>query len=304
MSFSQDARATLNHLKEVPAGSFRFVALDVETANADASSICQIGLACVQRDNEIQSFSMLVNPCARFEAFNVQLHGIGPEAVADAPVFSDALEQILPLLAAHNLIQHSSFDQKAIAAACRANGLPTPNLRWDDSVKIARRAWPELKGNGGHGLANLKNVLGLEFLHHDAGEDARAAAQVVLHAEERLGVTFEDLLTPVAKVRSATKPKLEANPEGRWFGAIAVFSGQLEMPREKAANLAAKAGMTVRPRVTRQTTHLVVGDDFMPLFTENDNRSKAEAFSEQSDQIQILSEEEFRRLLIAAGLKL
>jgi hypothetical protein len=33
---------------------------------------------------------------------------------------------------------------------------------------------------GGHGLANLKEHLGLEFCHHDAGEDVRASASVVL----------------------------------------------------------------------------------------------------------------------------
>jgi DNA polymerase-3 subunit epsilon len=54
-------------------------------------------------------------------------------------------------------------------------------------VTIARKAWPEWLGQGGHGLAHLKKQLALEFQHHDAGEDARAAAQVVLLAEERLG---------------------------------------------------------------------------------------------------------------------
>lgn len=42
------ARPALSHAVRVPEGSFRFVALDVETACSDAASICQIGLACVQ----------------------------------------------------------------------------------------------------------------------------------------------------------------------------------------------------------------------------------------------------------------
>ena len=40
-----------------------------------------------------------------------------------------------------------------------------------------------MKGNGGHGLGKLKQVLNLDFHHHDAGEDARAAAMVVLRAQ-------------------------------------------------------------------------------------------------------------------------
>ena len=79
--------------------------------------------------------------------------------------------------------QHSGFDRSAVKAACGNCGLPIPEWNWRDSVHVARAAWPELRGNGGHGLASLKQYLGLEFEHHDAGEDARAAAEVVLLAE-------------------------------------------------------------------------------------------------------------------------
>lgn len=180
----------------IPEGDFRFIALDVETACGDAASICQIGLACVAMDNSIHGFSTLVKPGTRFDPFNTRLHGIGPADVADAPRFAQAFDSLFPLLSRHRLVQHSSFDKRAFAAACQSCGLDTPDFHWSDSVQIARRAWPELKGNGGHGLGNLKKVLQLDFHHHDAGEDARAAAMVVLLAESRLGLTFEALITP------------------------------------------------------------------------------------------------------------
>ena len=67
-----------------------------------------------------------------------------------------------------------------------------------NSVTIARKAWPEWLGNGGHGLGHLKKALSLNFTHHDAGEDARAAAQVVLLAEERLQRSTVEPLVPKA----------------------------------------------------------------------------------------------------------
>ena len=185
----------------IPAGDFRFIALDVETACSDSASICQIGLACVFSDNTIHTFSTLVNPGTRFDPFNVRLHGIGPDHVTGAPRFDEVLGHLFPLLSRHHLVQHSNFDKRAVAAACQWCGIETPELRWSDSVRIARRAWPELKGNGGHGLANLKKVLDLEFRHHDAGEDARAAAMVVLHAEAHLRLSFDDLIKPTQKRR-------------------------------------------------------------------------------------------------------
>lgn len=180
----------------LPSGAFRFIALDVETANSDASSICQIGIACVRHDGSIETFATYVNPRCRFSGFNVQLHGIGPDHVATAPDFCAAFSRLSPLLERHPLIQHSSFDKRAIDSACASATLSAAHWRWSNSVTIARRAWPEFIGNGGHGLSHLKRQLGLHFDHHDAGEDARAAALVVLHAEARLGLPFDDILKP------------------------------------------------------------------------------------------------------------
>ena len=42
--------------------SYRFVALDVETANADRGSICQLGLALVDHDGAIQTASFMIDP--------------------------------------------------------------------------------------------------------------------------------------------------------------------------------------------------------------------------------------------------
>ena len=176
------------HSGIVPKGPFRFVAIDVETAGKTIASICQIGLCCVGFDGALHSFSTMVNPEGPFEPFNTDLHGIGPDTVKDAPAFPVAFAALSPLLSAHPLVQHSRYDERAMDAACQRYGLPRLTSYWADSVKIARAAWPELKGpGGGHGLGNLKRALGLEFHHHDAGEDAKAAAQVVLLAEEITG---------------------------------------------------------------------------------------------------------------------
>lgn len=181
----------------LPEGDFQFIALDVETACGDSASICQIGIACVGFDDSILTWSTYVDPLMPFAPFNIELHGIGPETVRDAANFAQIWPQMVPLLSRHPMVQHSRFDEYAINAACKAQGLPRPRLTWHDSVTIARKAWPELKGNGGHGLANLKQVLNLDFHHHDAGEDARAAATVVLRAQATATATEHRPFKPV-----------------------------------------------------------------------------------------------------------
>ncbi|WP_166415461.1 exonuclease domain-containing protein [Cochlodiniinecator piscidefendens] len=185
----------LKHLKTPPSGPFRFIALDVETAGKSPGSICQIGLCFVCDAGTTQTYSVLVDPEGPFEVFNSNLHGISAKTVMGAGTFPAVYGALFELLNTHNLVQHSTFDEKAMTSACARYGLPMITSHWTNSVTIARQAWPELKGNGGHGLANLKKHLGLEFQHHDAGEDARASASVILRAEEVLGTPLSHLKT-------------------------------------------------------------------------------------------------------------
>jgi len=167
-----------------PDGPFRFFALDVETANSDRGSICQIGVACVRPDNAIETWVTHVDPQTDVWLWS-GLHGITARTVFGAPTFAAVLPVLAPALTGREVYQHSGFDSGAIAAACGHAGFAVPPWRWRNSLSVARAAWPELRGNGGHGLASLKVHLGLQFDHHDAGEDARAAAEVVLLAERR-----------------------------------------------------------------------------------------------------------------------
>lgn len=190
-----DVLNRFGHLETLPAGPFRFIALDVETANRTNSSICQIGLCFVDDTGKLQTYSVLIDPEVPFASFNTELHGISAKTVAGAGAFPTVYSDLFEVLNTHSLVQHSRFDEMALTAACARYGLPMITSHWSNSVSIARQAWPSLKGAGGHGLANLKKHLSLEFHHHDAGEDARASACVILEAEKALGAPFSYLAT-------------------------------------------------------------------------------------------------------------
>lgn len=188
-----------------PEDEYRFVALDVETANNDRASICQIGLACVDWDNQIHTWSTYVDPEVAFSSFNTKLHGINANTVARANAFPIVWESLEPFLKQYAMVQHSRFDELAINAACQRHALNLPRFKWTDSVKVAQHAWPQFKGNGGHGLSSLKKRLGLRFKHHDAGEDAGASAQVILRAEIVLGDQFAKV-TAIPTIRQLQLP--------------------------------------------------------------------------------------------------
>ena len=170
------------HIPAFPQGDFLFFALDVETANRDRASICQIGVACVHTDHRISTWATYVDPQTS-DWSCTGIHGITGRTVIGAPLFHQVLPLLTDVLAERTIYQHSGFDRSAMTRASLAAGIKMPEWQWQDSVIVARKAWPHLRGQGGHGLANLKHFLGLQFNHHDAGEDARAAAEVVLHAQ-------------------------------------------------------------------------------------------------------------------------
>lgn len=283
-------------------GTYRFVAVDVETANGDRSSICQLGLAGVDAQGGIETASVLVDPEAAFAGFNTQLHGIDARTVRGQRRFPDIIQPLRAFLQRHPLVQHSGFDRGAINSACQRYGLPGIEAEWFDSVGIARRAWPELRGNGGHGLGNLKGFLGLDFRHHDAGEDARAAALVVLHAERHTGQNFADLAAPRRRGKTTFEKSvaLDGNRNGPLFGHDTCFTGRLSMSRTAAATLAAEAGITVRTGFSKKITLLVVGDQDLSTLAEHDKSTKhrrAEELIAQGHALRIIAESEFLAMI-------
>ena len=275
--------------------TYRFVALDVETANRQHSSICQVGLAMVATNGDIETISILIDPEQGFEHFNVNLHGIDETTVKGAPSFAEVLQILRPLLERHVLVQHSNFDKQAFKAASKFYGVPELRATWVDSVQIARKAWPELKGNGGHGLASLKTHLDLKFEHHDAEEDARAAAEVVLLAETTTGEDFSELAKP-RKQKYQTSIAIQGNQNGGLYGHVACFTGQLTMSRVEAATIAADAGITIKTGISKKVTLLVVGDQDISALAGNNKSSKhrrAEDLQREGHEIRIWGKQSF-----------
>ena len=94
-----------------------FVAIDVETANADLASICQIGLVTVLAGEIVGAWSTLVNPEDFFDLVNVEIHGIDENGVADAPTFPDVYREFSAKSANAVVVSHTSFDRVAVASA-------------------------------------------------------------------------------------------------------------------------------------------------------------------------------------------
>jgi DNA polymerase-3 subunit epsilon len=76
----------------------RFICLDVETANHNVGSICQIGAVKVESGSISKDGGSLINPQESFSTFNIQIHGITSEDVNAAPLLPEVWDELLDFL--------------------------------------------------------------------------------------------------------------------------------------------------------------------------------------------------------------
>jgi DNA polymerase-3 subunit epsilon len=278
-----------------------FVAVDVETANADLASVCSVGVVSFTGGQATGTWESLVDPEDYFDPFNVEIHGITEEMVVGAPRFEALLPELRSRLADRVVVSHTAFDRVAFARASERYGLMPPLCTWLDSARIVRRTWPEF-ARSGYGLANVAGALGVEFDHHVAAEDARAAGEIVLLAITQTGIGLSEWLRRVKQPIGGPSLAREGNPDGPLAGEVVVFTGSLMITRREAADLAAEAGCSVAPGVTKHTTLLVVGQQDIRRLAgceKSSKHRKAELLAREGQPIRILGEDDFRRLVKA-----
>lgn len=169
-----------------------FVAIDVETANQDNSSICQIGLATFKNGVVVDTWESLVDPETYFSYTNIGIHGITKDKVMGAPKFYQLYDELKHMMENKFAVHHMPFDRVAINNVSSKYGLEHINTHWLDSAKVVRRTWTQFSKRG-YGLANISNHLGIRFKHHDALEDAIAAGKVAVEACRNKGMRIAEM---------------------------------------------------------------------------------------------------------------
>ena len=286
-----------------------FVAIDIETANPDMSSICQVGIAKFAEGQLIEEWSTLIDPEDYFDDVNISIHGIEPSMVRNQPKLPDIAENLRAYLGNTVSVCHTHFDRIALSRAYIKYGLQPITTYWLDSARVVRRTWKDLAWKG-YGLANVCSKIGYEFKHHDALEDAKAAGYVLLAAlresQQDINAWKRRVNQPIDLARASCREAIhrDGNPEGDLFGEIIVFTGVLELPRTEAADLAASVGCQVASNVTKKSTILVVGDQDVSKLAGHEKSTKhrkAEQLAAEGFPIRIIRETDFKALVQSAS---
>jgi len=182
-----------------------FTAIDFETANSSPASACAVGLVRVRDSKPVETLELLFRPPVPHDWFsegNIRVHGITPEQVKDAPMYSEVIGQMLEFLDTDLIIAHNAaFDMGVLTASAQAVNQELPTLRFGCSLKIARKTY-NLES---YRLNAVAYAIGHEeFEHHNALADSDACARIVIHAAQRHGVEDLPALLRATKVQLGT----------------------------------------------------------------------------------------------------
>lgn len=209
-----------------------FTAFDFETANESPDSAIQLGIAQVRGGVVVESRSWMIRPPTMdFLPRFIDIHGIRPEQVADAPTFDHIWPEVVPYFTDSKLLvaHYATFDRGVLSATCKRYGLKLPRFKYVCSLEIARVCWPDLPR---HKLNIVCDHLNIPLQHHEATSDALAAAQIVLraidmgydHEAKALPERARFTITPLVVAPRAVEPA-PAKPTTIWSRVRGLLGG-------------------------------------------------------------------------------
>ena len=170
-----------------------FVAIDFETANNYMNSACSVAVVRVEAGQVTASAHQLIRPyIMKFSPQNIAIHGIKPQDVRNMPTFAEYWAELRPWLDGQTVIAHyATFDMSVLKALMTTYNLDKADFEYFCSCTMARKVWPNLVN---HKLSTVARHIEFDFQHHDALEDARACAMVVLQAlQQKNAVSLHQL---------------------------------------------------------------------------------------------------------------
>ncbi|AIQ45672.1 DNA polymerase III subunit epsilon [Paenibacillus sp. FSL R7-0273] len=168
-----------------------FTAIDFETANSSRSSACSLGLVQVRDGIITAEHVWLIDPRQRFDGMNIAIHGITPSIVQGQPTFEELWSTVEPLLQDEIVVAHNAaFDMSVLRYCLDASGNRYPDFQYLCTYLLGKKMLDELPS---HKLNVISQHFGISLKHHDALDDARAAALILLKLMEQ-DQKFEPLL--------------------------------------------------------------------------------------------------------------
>lgn len=157
-----------------------FAAIDFETANAERTSVCSVGIIVVRGGEIVHRYYSLIRPEPDYYNYhNTRVHGLTAADTESARIFPDVWAEVEPLIAGLPLVAHNKpFDEGCLKAVFRMYRMDYPDYLFFCTLQAARR---QLRHLSDHRLPTVARCCGYTLAqHHQALADAEACAAIAL----------------------------------------------------------------------------------------------------------------------------
>ena len=164
-----------------------FVTMDFETANGKRNSACSLALTVVKNNHVVDELYSLIDPQTDFSWRNIQVHGITPEMVLNAPTFKELWPHIQPFFKPDKLVvaHNASFDNSVLAKTLLSYQIPVPHFLSLDTLTTSRSFYKNLPN---YKLNTICNKLHIDLKHHhNALDDSEACTNILLSQIHEFG---------------------------------------------------------------------------------------------------------------------
>ena len=305
-----------------------FVAIDFETATDARDSACAVGLVRIDENGEIAGrYYRLIKPhggVSQFGQIQTWTHGLAADDVAGSPEWNEIENEVFAFVDGLPLVAHNmGFDGAVLTQIADRYHLEMPPNPRFCTMRMARRF---LRGQlPGFRLESVYSHYfpGEQFNHHQADEDALAAARVFVALQNEFG--FRELANACPAQKDLRKSKRKSPHEpGRkktlqemkvakenldalvsasrasqpLLGERVAVTGTLNIgTRTDVKQAVVTLGGIAEKSFTQGTTLLVVGIPNRASWSEGADSSKkfarATEMRANGSTIEIISEDEF-----------
>jgi len=172
----------------------KFYSWDINTANSDPSSICEIGIGTFENGVLIDSWREYIDPEVPFDPiYTEKIHGITEEMVRGFWTFDIAYDLIRELFEGNIVVHYSQLSKVAFQKTTEKYDLEPFPVSWFDIAVLARQTWGEFS-EGDYGLKEVASFLGIKIGYPNALESSVAIGKIVCEACNKLGIEVEELL--------------------------------------------------------------------------------------------------------------
>lgn len=314
---------------------FDFAIIDFETSNSNYNSACSIGIIILSNNEIVDKYYTLIQPPSLdFNQKNIDIHGIRPDDVINAPKFNEVWSKINKyfngdyIVTAYNAV----FDMTVLKACLKEYDIDYPKFEYFCSLQLAKK----LYHCDNYKLDSVCNHLNITLDdHHNSLYDSLATAEILKYTINYLTRSswkslfsffnnlnwnnfievkeVETFKTSKSRfVRHVSISSIEASSDdidcnNVFYNKNIVFTGELSsLSRKDAMQKVVDMGGVLKSSVSKKTNYVVVGIQDKSIVGEDGMSSKERKAMDlviDGYPIRIIDENEFLSMIKSYGGK-